>query len=175
MAERLSFILDVEKAVEVILYIAKRAPIPDFYHVCKILYFADKRHLERYGRFICGESYVAMKNGPVPSGVYDLVKYVRGDGQVLLSEHARNSFGIEGHRIFPFRDANLQMLSASDRECLDESIRENGNLSFNRLMEKSHDEAFKSADENDFISVEAIASTLADSKLIIDHLQNSYV
>ncbi|MGH7496812.1 MAG: Panacea domain-containing protein [bacterium] len=168
------YTLDIEKAVEVILYIAKRAPRPDIYHVCKILYFADKKHLERYGRFICGESYVAMKNGPVPSGVYDILKYVRGDGKVLQSEHARNSFGIEGRRVFPFRDANLAMLSESDRECLDESIIENGNLPFDGLLKKSHDAAFNSADENDFIPIQAIASTLRDADLIIAHLRNGY-
>jgi uncharacterized phage-associated protein len=174
MIEKRSYTVDVEKAVEVILYLAKRAPIPDIYHLCKILYFADKKHLERYGRFICDESYVAMKNGPVPSGVYDLLKYVRGDGRVLQSEHARNSFRIEEHRVFPFRDANLAMLSESDRECLDEAIAENGNLPFHGLKKKSHDAAFDSADENDFISIEAIAATLQDSDLIIEHLRNGY-
>jgi len=174
MIEKRSYTLDVEKAVEVILYLAKRAPLPDVYHLCKILYFADKKHLERYGRFICDESYVAMKNGPVPSGVYDLLKYVRGDGRVLQSEHARNSFGIEERRVFPFRDANLAMLSESDRECLDEAIAENGNLPFSGLKKKSHDAAFDSADENDFISIEAIAATLKDSDLIIEHLRNGY-
>jgi hypothetical protein len=33
------------------------------------MYFADKAHLEQYGRFICGDSYVAMK--PVPIGTYE--------------------------------------------------------------------------------------------------------
>lgn len=174
MIAKRTYTLDVEKAVEVILYIALRAPIPDIYHLCKILYFADKKHLERYGRFICAESYVAMKNGPVPSGVYDLLKYVRGDGRVLQSEHARNSLSIEERKVIPFRDANLAMLSASDLECLDEAIAENGNLPFNKLKQKSHDTAFESADENDFISIEAIAATLNDSDLLLEHLRNGY-
>lgn len=174
MIEKQSYTFDVEKAVEVILYIATRASDPDIYHLCKILYFADKKHLERYGRLICDENYVAMKNGPVPSGVYDLLKYVRGDGQVLQSELARHSFKIEGYKVVPFRDADLAMLSESERECLDESIQENGNLSFNGLKHKSHDAAFDSADENDFISVEAIAATLKDSELLVEHLRNGY-
>jgi hypothetical protein len=37
---------DAEKALEAILYVASKAPIPDIYHVGKILWFADRVHLE---------------------------------------------------------------------------------------------------------------------------------
>jgi uncharacterized phage-associated protein len=43
------------------------------------MYFADRKHLEKYGRFICGDSYVAMKHGPVPSEIYDILKAVISD------------------------------------------------------------------------------------------------
>jgi hypothetical protein len=61
-AESLSFsILDLlEKTVQSTIH-----------SVSKVLYFADKEHLEKYGRFICGDSCYAMKHGPVPSQIYD--------------------------------------------------------------------------------------------------------
>lgn len=71
MPTRIKFHFDPEKAVEVILYVASRVRDSGFHRVSKILYFADRDHLAMYGRFICGDSYVAMKNGPVPSGAYD--------------------------------------------------------------------------------------------------------
>ena len=73
------FEFNAEKAIEVILYIAEHIKEPTFHTVSKVLYFADKEHLEKYGRFICGDSYIAMRRGPVPSGVYDLLKLARGD------------------------------------------------------------------------------------------------
>lgn len=167
------FKFDAEKALEVILYVASNAHIPDVYHVLKILYFADKNHLEENGRFIFGDSYVAMAHGPVPSGAYDIIKYVRNSSSLISLEHAKASFEVSpDHTIQPLRPPDLDLLSKTEIKCLDDSMRENGALTFAELKMKSHDAAFKSADVNDVISVEAIASTLADGNLIIEHLQD---
>lgn len=175
MTQIISFRFDPEKAVEVILYIAQNAPIPDIYHIGKILYFADRKHLEEYGRFVCGDKYIKMEDGPVPSSVYDLIKYVRGDGKHLKSEIAKKSFDIQknNHNIIPLRGANLSMLSESERECLDKSILENGKLSYDKLKEKSHDRAYGLATDRN-ITVAIIASTLKDPELILSHLQENY-
>ena len=50
-----------------------------------------------------------------------------------------------GHVLLPKRQADLDYLSASDIECLDKSITENAYLSFNRLVSKSHDAAWRAA------------------------------
>ncbi len=166
----IKFTFDSEKALEVIIYITRKTAIPDVYHVGKILYLADKIHLERYGRFICGDSYSAMKHGPVPSGVYDIIKYVRGDGRFCFDESFRNSFGVRDDIIILCREPNIEMLSESDRECLDESIAKYGHLKFNVLKKKSHDKAYDDAGANDLIPVEIIASTLKNPDMLIDYL-----
>jgi len=168
------FTFDQRKALEVILFISKK--IPDLYHILKILYFADRKHLQEYGRFICGDSYVAMNNGPVPSEVYDMIKHVRGDGTIFKSEYdsLMKEFSINGNNIIPLREPNLELLSESDIKCLENSINENQLLTFEQLKSKSHDTAYKSADENDFISVENIAKSLEDGDKLIDYLQNMY-
>lgn len=175
MEKRTPFRFDSEKAAEVILYIASRAPIRDIYHVLKLLYFADKAHLERYGRFICGDSYVAMKSGPVPSGTYDIIKNIRGDGLHSFAEHARHMFAVEDdHKISPLRDADPALFSESDIECLEESIKEYGALSGPELKRLSHDDAYKAADENDIIDIEQIARMFPAGEKLIKHLQDPY-
>jgi uncharacterized phage-associated protein len=165
---------NAEKAIEIILYIAKRAPKPDIYHVLKIMYFADKEHLEKYGRFVCNDSYVAMSHGPVPSGSYDIVKSVRGNGYSTVEEHARNSFEIQLNDIIsPLRDPDLDMLSDSNEECLKNAIKKYGKLTFSQLKKRSHDKAFMSADNNDFIPIESIVATLQDGDLLIQHLKEN--
>jgi hypothetical protein len=62
-------------------------------------------------------------------------------------------------------------LSASQRECLDASIKTNGRLSFERLTAKSHDAAWKSVGENDLIEVSAIAKTLPNAKQVLAYLE----
>jgi uncharacterized phage-associated protein len=162
---------DAHKALEVILYVART--VPDMYRALKMLYFADKEHLGRYGRLISGDSYVAMSHGPVPSGAYDLVKLARGDGLCYADIPVHKAFAVDGHDIVPCREANLDLLSESDMECLDSAIKRYGHLTFGRLKTLSHDKAFAAADQNDFIPLEAIAASLPDGDLIVDYIKNA--
>jgi uncharacterized phage-associated protein len=164
---------DAEKAIEVILYITHR--VPDTYAALKVLYFADKDHLAKYGRLICGDGYVAMRHGPVPSGAYDLVKAARGGEWCWPGIEVNEAFSVTDRNriIVPHREADLDLLSETDVECLDEAIERYGGLSFERLKELSHDEAYQTADQNDFISLEAIVSTLPDSEELLEYLQTN--
>ena len=161
---------DTDKAIEVLLFITARCP--NMYNALKVLYFADKDHLAKYGRLICGDSYVAMSHGPVPSGTYDIVKHVRDRSILGIILPAFDAFHLEGHRIIPHREPNLELLSGSDIECLDRAIDKYGYLPFGQLRILSHDEAFKSADENDFIPLENIIRILPDGDLLLKHLQD---
>lgn len=170
MAVRFRQRFDTIKAFEVLLYIAER--VPDMYAALKVLYFADKKHLEKYGRLLCGDSYVAMRHGPVPSGVYDLIKFARGDGFCASDYPISDYFTMEGTTIVPSRTSNLALLSQSDIECLDFAIREYSDRPFAELQQLSHDRAWSASDENDFIPFEAIVRNLPNGELLWDYLQD---
>jgi len=165
------FRFDAEKALEVIIYIAEKAKTPDIYHVQKILYFADLEHLEGYGRFICGDSYIAMNAGPVPSGVYDIIKDVRSERNPFYPVASKEAFNVDGNYIEPKRNANLDFFSKSDLKCLNDSIAENECLSFGQLKSKSHDAAYDAADMNGEMSVYEIAKSLKDANALIELLE----
>lgn len=169
------FKFNPEKALQAILYVAERIPREDnLYAVLKVIYFADKEHLHRFGRLIFGDRYVAMSHGPVPSGAYDLVKYVRGDGWDLNFERARASFAVEADKnIQLFASANTEAFSESDLQCLDEAIAKYGKLSFGELKRLSHDDpAYKAADPNDVISIDAMAKSLPDGEKLAAYLKD---
>jgi len=46
----------------------------EYLRLIKLLYYADRESLDALGRPITGDRYVAMRNGPVLSHVYDLLK-----------------------------------------------------------------------------------------------------
>ncbi len=166
---------DPERALELVLYVAGRLRYPTLHSVSKVLYFADREHLSRYGSLLSGDNYVAMRHGPVPSAIYNLMKAGAGRLEPLIPalfyDLVGQSLSVEeGRRVRPLRPANLDLLSASQRECLDVSIKANGKLSFKRLTDKSHDAAWKSADENDLIDVKAIAKTLRNAKQVLAYL-----
>ncbi|WP_182056504.1 Panacea domain-containing protein [Pantoea sp. ME81] len=169
---------DSEKALEAILYVASKAPIPDLYHVGKLMYFADRKHLERYGRLITGDNYKAMKNGPVASGAYDLLKLARGDvGQRCPAgctpEIVRESLVVSSggdHAVNVKRDFNADFLSKSDIICLDEAIAEYGTLTFGELNDISHDDVWRSASRNDEIPLEVIAAHSKNGQDLLEYL-----
>ncbi len=87
------FRFNAKKAVEVILWFAERRPGISFHTLLKLLFYADKRHLNRYGRPITGDDYIAMQYGPVASTTYDMLK-----GAPLALEY------LEGETPFEVRD-----------------------------------------------------------------------
>lgn len=159
-------------AREILLYIAQQCT--NMYNVLKIIYFADKEHLDLYGQLMYGDRYVAMSHGPVPSSAYDLVKYARGDTVWNIPSTFEVDFEVrkdgKKHHIIPERQPNMDFLSESIIECLDSAISQYGSLSFSQLKEISHDAAYESADENDFISLTSIIKTLHDSDTLLDYV-----
>lgn len=156
---------DERVALEAILYLAQKSTDPTFHHISKLLYFADRLHLEQYGRSICGDRYIAMKNGPVPSRVYDMMKDAQGE---------IGAFEVEGFRVMALRAPDTDRFSDSDLECIDESLRLYDHCSFGTLTRLSHDEAWRSADENDAISTEAIVRSLGNPDGLLEHLANPH-
>ena len=164
---------DIKKACEVLLYVAAR--VPDLYAALKVIYFADKGHLSEYGRLMYGDSYVAMKHGPVPSLAFDIVRDARGraDGCYRTPPEIRSDLTADDRTLTPCRVANADLLSESEIECLDAVIDQYGGMSFAELRAISHREpAYQAARDNDFIPIEAIVASLPDADDLLDYLAN---
>jgi len=173
-------------ALEAILYIAARVNEPTIHEVLKLRYFADKLHLSRYGWLASGDDYVAMRFGPVGSGTYNLLKAARGDQSGWIhpafADIARAAIRIADDKktIIRLRDADAAVLSGADRECLDEALRQYGNMPFGQRVELSHDaawaKAWRAATDDEVgqspMPVLDIAETLTNAADVIDHLRS---
>src|SRR6185295_5585336 len=116
----LTFEFEPEKFVEASVYLTERCPLMTKMKLFKLLFFADKKHLLRYGRPILGARYIAMKDGPVPSQAYDIVKN--------NYHHFHEKLLVSGHEISARQPASVDSLSDSDIEVLDEVCSEYGSL-----------------------------------------------
>jgi uncharacterized phage-associated protein len=121
----------------------------DFLKVFKILYFAEMKHLSKYGRMFTENTYKALPNGPVPDYAYDALRCLRGDkafsdfeDKKIFTENLEVS---NNYYIASLTSEDLDELSISEIKCLDESINENKDLSFNQLSAKSHGSAWSSS------------------------------
>jgi len=80
---------------------------------------------------------------------------------------------MDGYDIIPCRSADRDLLSESDMECLDDAIASCQGKTFDQLRQMSHDDAYKAADVNDFIALEAIIAILPQGDLLLSHLQDA--
>lgn len=173
---------DENACLSAVVYLTRRLENPSKHTITHLLYLAEKKHLEAYGRFICGDTYIAMKHGPVPSIVFDMLKIVSGerefDPRVQLGARFRQALSYEGlHRYQATEDADLDALSKSDVECLDAVLEDYGHMNFPQLREATHDEAYLStrSDRPDRpIPVDRIARLFPDGDELIDHLRDPH-
>ena len=137
---------NIDRSLNALLYVANHLDSNrrDIHKIFKILYFADMSHLNKYGRPITGDTYIAMKYGPVPSSIYDMVKIVRGDSWYVQDE-LKAFFSVNDKYLNPLREADLAYLSKSDIDELDEAIKRYRNADFSTMTSLSHGSAWKSA------------------------------
>ena len=142
MNSRIDFRINYEKAIETIVWLANENPGIDIYHMGKVLFYADKKHINRYARPIIGDTYVRMEYGPAPSGVQDLISknfWLSPD----YIENVTNAIKIKNSphpSIFALRRPNMDYFSGTDIECLKESLFEYSDKSFEFLKKTTHNE-----------------------------------
>ncbi len=163
----------IQSTINAILYVLQKlGGRGDFHRIFKVLYFADQKHLTRYGSLINDDKYIAMKNGPVPSMAYDILKALRGEG--LLISH-KTDFEpyfnlISSYEVESKKEFDVDELSESEIACIDESIEENGRLNFNQLTDKSHDKAWEKSSEDCEMKIDDIADAGGANKEMVQYI-----
>ena len=132
---------DKERLVEIVLYVLNKTGELDYYTLLKTIYFAELKHLAKWGQRITADEVCAMPYDPVLSHLLDAIK---GDShEPELSRMLKSAFKFASEDasniMLPLRQANEDYLSESEKEALDASIQENASLSFEQLKNKSHD------------------------------------
>jgi len=154
----LRFQFDEKKGVETLAYIASQWPGITPFFASKVLFFAEKWHLNRYARPIVADTFIAMPNGPVPSTLYDFIKgNLTNSGDPEAFSAAVQIDRKDYLRITARRSADTDTLSPSDLECLNEAIQFCRQCTFAHLSSLTHRErAWREAEINGPMSYEAM-------------------
>jgi len=151
-SRRLRFEFSLDKFVAVVGYFADVGKIQDLTKLkaAKLLFFADKAHLLKYGRPILGDRYVSMDHGPVPSAALDLMNRLIAPDEIddPVREQLRTKLSVHWllfAKNHPFRakvhgEAAYQHLSQSERDVLDEIIATYGRKPVGELIDLTHKE-----------------------------------
>lgn len=167
-----------DRAVNSLLYsLQKLGGRTDMHKLCKILYFADQRHLSEFGRSITGDTYIAMQYGPVPSCIDDILKALRGDSFFSSSNEIgplrecmkfENRFIIRG-----LKDPDISELSGSDVECLDYAIDLCKDKRFAELTELSHGLAWSNTQRDRAMSIKDILREVGDEEAYVEYIADN--
>lgn len=176
MGSGIKFKMNHQKSIEVILYLLSKNEGKGMnrYAILESIFAADKYHLNEYARPVTGDSYIKMEYGVVPSVIYD---YLKNDSYLLSSiedidypfhEDIKNRRNI----IAIGRSYNDELLSESDIEALDYGFKEYGQLSFEDIKNKNHQEkCWLETQDNSKID---FALIIDDQEIIDDLKENSY-
>ena len=146
----LRFTLSPEKLVSSLAFFAQNTRGLDKLKAVKLLYYADKYHLTRYGRPIIGDIYFRLDYGPVPSKSLNIINdaidpyKLRNVEQPILdlfSKFIHVNRGKKHATLESKRGPDLEVLSNSEQEALNETVKRYGRCSGPQLIDLTHREA----------------------------------
>ncbi len=131
------FYLDVRKAVQaigVLLHTTGRRQL-EYLAIMKLLYIADRESWKETGCSITGDAPLAMKNGPVLSGVYDLITHDTEQGLAYWTQFIHQ----EDYDLVLKADPGNEMLSPYEIKKLAEVARRHEKDDWRQLIRVTHD------------------------------------
>lgn len=126
----------------------------DKYRIYKALYFANKEHLNRYGRLITSDTFFALPFGPVPTKLADVLDSIKTGKKLKDSEkhlfspiiESLEHCGFDAENYFTAKQLpDMDELSETDIECLNIGLNKCIGRDFGEIKEESHDKAWKKA------------------------------
>ncbi len=157
----ISFDFSFEKFLDTLTLLAENTEDLDRLKAAKLIYFADRLHLLRYGAPIIGDSYIHLEHGPVPSLSLDYIRdLINPDRNIVpnnkLDKLLKRVTVSPNYRYETIRlkgDVEINDLSESEIEVLNDVIRQYGEISGWDLRNLSHTHStWKDTEDNQRIS-----------------------
>lgn len=151
------------------------------YSIVKTAYYAQQLHFVKWALPLYKDKIAALQFGPVPSTVYDVLKMARGDRKVL--NYYKNSgirsvadaIGFQDELFYAKENADCDVLSQSNIECLNEAIEKVASMDFDEIVADTHGDEWNRAwnSSNHFMSDVMIAKEGGADDSIISYLQEA--
>ena len=132
-----------KKAVQIISWLLRKYKkgVARKLLLIKLIYFADKYHLRKYGRTVSGSEYIAMRYGPVATKVLNVADQKEEYLPLSASKLASETFTLESSgtflRLIDITEAT-DSLSKTDIEALEFAFEKFGDIDAFKLAEITH-------------------------------------
>ena len=175
--------IQIAKIKAVILYIMQSFPNGvDYIKLFKILYFAQRDHLARYGKVIVEDSFRALKHGPVPSYTYKGLQIAEGKPLEGDFEEFLKNLSVRNQIVYADAKPDMDYISGADKRTLDASIEKYKDEDPYDLSDLSHDSAWREAimcmaddPQKNFITMIDMARAGNASKSMIDYIREKQI
>lgn len=166
---------DIKKGIHVTLFLLHSlGGNGEFCRIFLLLYFADLKHLSKYGSFILNDTYVAMKYGPVPFRIFCIYKQTRKDymnESVSTEKYFKINEQQQAVALSPYEPIHI---AASEAECIFETVQEYKNVPLKMLGNHARGNAWKDADINGEISISAMIRDSQASPEMVSYINLLY-
>ena len=135
------FNFDFKKATQALNYLAKNVGSSgniNKMRAIKLIYFADRYHLRKYGRPVTNDEYVAMKRGAVGSKTKDIAENTSFLDDVERDYRNRYIVSKGTYDIQSIEEVDMDVFSDSDVEALDFTIKNLSRFDQFELVDISH-------------------------------------
>lgn len=134
------FNFDFKKATQALNYLAKRAGgngAINKMSAIKLIYFADRYHLRKYGRPVTNDEYVAMPFGAVGSKTKDIAENTTFLADIEIN-YSKRYIVKKGYEIQSIDEVDMDVFSDSDAEALNFAVENLGHFDQYELADISH-------------------------------------
>ncbi len=137
---------EVQTMKAVLLYIIQNsnANRRDVYSIVKTAYYAQQIHFAKWASPIFNDKIAALPFGPVPSTIYNILRISRGESEIRRFckkdniDSVADAIGFSDESFIAKEEPDLNFLSKSAIECLNESIAKVSEMDFGQIMRDTH-------------------------------------
>ena len=161
------------KKINVLRYIISKK-VNNKINILKVVYMANKYHLQRYGREVVEDRYRAMEYGPVPFSIYDILKQIANEGIYNNAiDFSRMFSSMNNGLCYESNEkADFNYLSETDKECLDQAVNVLNHRGVDLAEERvSRDQAYSATRRNEEIPFVQIVKSLPNHKDLMQYLE----
>lgn len=160
-----------DKARAALIWILTKHESVDLHACLKTFYFAEKDHLNKHARPIVGATYKAMKYGPVPLEIYEMIK-CEPYWVAELSDHEPpcpwklDWATVKRRKSFPTGNDVTELLSANDIKSLEAALKKSVAMTFTERTAATHGEDWQKANLGIIDYEDMIEDTPQKEKLV---------
>lgn len=152
------------------------------YFIVKAAFLAHQKHMVDYCVPMLDDTIKALKFGPVPSDIYDILKIARGEENIYRYHQNKdidlilNAIAFEDEFYSILENPDLEELSPAAIVCLDAAIEMANRMSFDEVIKTTHNGEWYKAFNNPVTHVMddvSIAKEAGISKEGLDYLEYS--